>query len=222
MTLDFGVHEFSWREGRPSLPLLGQRETGQRGKLVQAARALYEKNCVNKTSVSAICLEAGLTRELFYYYFPNKNALTEAVLDDYVIDFTESVILWNESRQLGKIPLELERYVHMFRRCLFDENNHERPMFQVVQELGQCEAVLTTAICEMTRYLSDDALHEYAQHHHIEVDFACEMIYSSMFGLVGLLIIDPEISDARLMGVYQQMLHLDMAPLEPPPDSPAS
>ena len=214
MSLDFGIREFSWREGRPSPHDQAHRATGKRGHLVQSARKLYEASGVRNTTVAAVCTEAGITRELFYYYFPNKDALTQAVLDDYVMDFTESVALWNESRVVGEIPVELKKYIRMFRRCLFDESNHERPMFRVARELGQSASVLSTAVCEMTRYLSEGAAAEYAKFHNLEIDFASEMIYSASFGIAGLLLVDPDISDDRLAMVYRQTLRLDMEPLD--------
>ena len=70
-----------------------ERLTGQAGDIMQAARALFERKGVRGTSVTAIAAEAGITRELFYYYFANKQAVIEAVLDDYVADMVETVLV---------------------------------------------------------------------------------------------------------------------------------
>ena len=49
-----------------------RRLTGQAGDIMQAARKLYETKGVAATTVKDIAAEAGITRELVYYYFANK------------------------------------------------------------------------------------------------------------------------------------------------------
>ena len=55
---------------------------------------------MGKTTVKDIAAEANVTRELVYYYFENKQAVIDAVIDDYVEDLVESVLVWNESREM--------------------------------------------------------------------------------------------------------------------------
>ena len=68
------------------------------GAIVATARKLFEQRGVRATSIAAIAKEANVTRELIYYHFANRNGLIEAVIDDYVEDLVESVIVWNEAR----------------------------------------------------------------------------------------------------------------------------
>lgn len=79
------------------LSLESRRLTGQAGQIAQAARALYEIKGVAKTTVKDIAAEAGVTRELVYYYFHGKKEITRAVLDDYIEDLVESAMVWNET-----------------------------------------------------------------------------------------------------------------------------
>ena len=72
------------------------RLNGVPGDIMLAARELYETEGVAATSMAAIARKAGITRTLLYYYFPNKQAVTDAVLDDYIEDLVESVSTWNE------------------------------------------------------------------------------------------------------------------------------
>ena len=64
---------------------------GMAGDIMLAARDLYETEGVAATSLAAIARKAGVTRTLVYYYFPDKQAVTDAVLDDYLEDLVESV-----------------------------------------------------------------------------------------------------------------------------------
>ena len=160
-----------------------------------AARKLFETKGVAATTVKDIAEEAGVTRELVYYYFENKRAVTDAVLDDYVEDLVESVIVWNESREFGDTPGSLKKCIAAFRRALYDSNG-PRPMIGVLEELGVRDEFDVRAVRE------------------IEIELVYEMFCVVIFGLVGLVKINPNITDDALMKVVEQTLHLDMVPLE--------
>ena len=72
----------------------------RRADIVAAARELYEEQGLSKTSVQDITNRMGVARSLFYHYFPDKEAVTSAVLDDYVADFIEATHYWNAQRRL--------------------------------------------------------------------------------------------------------------------------
>lgn len=59
----------------------------RRDDIVEAARQLYEERGLSRTTVRAIAEHVGVTRTLFYHYFADKDAVTSAVLDDYVAAF---------------------------------------------------------------------------------------------------------------------------------------
>ena len=69
------------------------------------------------------------------------------------------------------------------------------------------------AVRETVDCLSGRVLVEYAEYHQVEIEFVYEMFCVVIFGLVGLVKIDPDISDEALMKVVEQTLHLDMEPL---------
>lgn len=62
-------------------------------EIVEAARMFYEKKGLSHTTVKDITGECGIARSLFYHYFPDKSAVTSAVLDDYIADYIESLRL---------------------------------------------------------------------------------------------------------------------------------
>ena len=51
-------------------------------------------------------------------------------------------------------------------------------------------------------------------YHRIEIELVHEMFCVVIFGLVGLVKMNPQIEDDVLMKVIEQTLRLDMAPLE--------
>ena len=102
--------------------------------------------------------------------------------------------------------------IALFRRALYDANGL-RPMIRVLEELGVRDAFDVRAVRETVDCLSGRVLVEYAEYHQVEIEFVYEMFCVVIFGLVGLVKIDPDISDEALMKVVEQTLHLDMEPL---------
>ena len=74
----------------------------RRDDIVEAARELYEERGLSRTTVKDITQRVGVTRSLFYHYFSDKDAVTEAVLDDIVEDFLEALRYWNAGRERGQ------------------------------------------------------------------------------------------------------------------------
>ena len=62
--------------------------------------------------------------------------------------------------------------------------------------------------------LANHIAKEYAAYHRIEIELVHEMFCVVIFGLVGLVKMNPRIEDDVLMKVTEQTLRLDMAPLE--------
>lgn len=72
----------TWRQG--SQNTIETKYEGRQAIIAAAARACFERKGVAKTSIADITREVNITRELFYYYFPNKGAVVDAVMDLYV------------------------------------------------------------------------------------------------------------------------------------------
>ena len=59
----------------------------RRAEIIAAAHELYQERGLSKTSIKDVTERVGVTRTLFYHYFPDKDALTSAVLDAYIDEF---------------------------------------------------------------------------------------------------------------------------------------
>lgn len=212
-TGDYGL--LAAHSGRPRALSDSKRLAGPKGEIVQAARKLYEQQGVACTTVKDIAREAGITRELVYYYFRNKQAVTEAVLDDYVEDLVESAIVWNEMRKFGDTRGSLKKCIATFRRALYDAAGKPRPMIAVLEELGVRDEFDVRAVRETVDCINAHIVTEYAAYHKVEIELVYEMFCVVIFGMVGLLKVKPDISDEALMKVVEQTLRLDMKPLRP-------
>lgn len=61
---------------------LTERQWVRRGELLEAARAVFERDGYYGTTVSAIVQAAGLSQGAFYLYFPDKKAVFAALQDE--------------------------------------------------------------------------------------------------------------------------------------------
>lgn len=61
---------------------LTERQWVRRGELLEAARAVLERDGYHGTTVSAIVQAAGLSQGAFYLYFPDKKAVFAALQDE--------------------------------------------------------------------------------------------------------------------------------------------
>ena len=199
--------------GRERSAVESRRLGGPAGEIMLAARTLFERRGVGKTTVKDIAAEANVTRELVYYYFENKQAVIDAVIDDYVEDLVESVLVWNESRVFGDTAGSLRSCIAAFRRALYDANGLSAHDSRVGGAGRARRALDVRAVRETVDCLSGRVLVEYAEYHQVEIEFVYEMFCVVIFGLVGLVKIDPDISDEALMKVVEQTLHLDVEPL---------
>ena len=186
-----------------------QRLEGRAGDIVQTARALFEEHGVSHVSICTIAQTVGVTRELVYYYFSGKQALVDAVIDDYVIDFSESISTWNENRVFNDVSGETTNFVAAFHRCIFDAHGL-RPSFRVIEELHLREEFLSRVTVGIVDYIIDNVVDEYAHYHQIEISDVYEMFCLLVFGLVGLMMHDPNIPQQKLVHLVEQTLHLDI------------
>ena len=190
---------------------------GMAGDIMLAARDLYETEGVAATSLAAIARKAGVARTLVYYYFPDKQAVTDAVLDDYLEDLVESVSTWNELRAFGDTPSELKNCVSMLRRALYTASGSPRPMFAVLDELGLRDQFATQAVREIVACIQSYIVSEYMAYRTIEIQLVPETFGLLLFGLAGMMKAKPDITDDELARLIAQTLRLDMTVMDPPP-----
>lgn len=190
---------------------------GTAGDIMQAARELFETEGVAATNMAAIARKAGVARSLVYYYFPDKQAVIDAVLDDFLEDIVESVSTWNELRAFGDTPSELKNCVAAFRRTLYTSSGQPRPMFAVLEELGMRDQFATRAVRESVACIQSYIVSEYMAYRSIDIQLIPETFGLVLFGIVGMMKAKPDITDEELATLIAQTLRLDMTVMAPPP-----
>ncbi|NPD31166.1 TetR/AcrR family transcriptional regulator [Eggerthellaceae bacterium zg-1084] len=186
------------------------RAIARRDDIVEAARCLYEEHGIAGTSLKSIADEVGVARSLIYHYFPDKDAITDAVLDTYVDDFIELVRNWNESRERGNVRKALVESVRVMRRGLFDRSSLRNDLAN--NENAGLYLRFSSRVAEsLARYVTDTTVRDYASLHTVEIDHVFETFYVLISGMVSLMRRHPDTPDEVLEGVIAQTLHLDLS-----------
>lgn len=184
------------------------RSDARRLEIVAATRELYEEHGLSRTTVKDITERVGVTRTLFYHYFPDKDAVTSAVLDDYIQDYIEALELWNEERIEGDIDHALRTIVKLLRIGLFEDDAFHIALSSRENAALYLEFVNRVAD-ETTRYIIDTTVRDYAELHDIRIQHLYETFYVLVLGVIGYLRKHPDADDAVIADVIAQTLHLD-------------
>jgi len=177
-------------------------------EIVHAARELFAEQGIARTSTKDVAERAGIARGLVYYYFPDKDALVDAVLDGYVAEFVESVRAWDAAREPGNIDKALVDCIALFR-------THLRSVAPLRDDLRRSESAglydrfLDQAVRAVVECISTTTVEAYAARHRISIEHVPETFYVLVYGLVGLARNTPDVDDAVLATIVRQVLHLE-------------
>ncbi len=185
-----------------------ERADERRSQIVAAARELYERNGLSRTSVQDITNEVGVARSLFYHYFPDKDAVTSAVLDDMIDDYIEALTYWNAERQVGHVNDALASVVKLLRVGLFESNSFHTALATAENAALYLEFVNRVAH-HTAIYIIDTTVQDYGKLHEVRIEHLYETFYVLILGVIGYLRNHPDADDAVIADVIAQTLHMD-------------
>lgn len=180
----------------------------RRSDIVEAARQLYEERGLSRTSVKDIAERAGITRSLFYHYFPDKQAVTSAVLDDFVEDYIEALSIWNDERMTGEIEQALDGVVRVLRVSVFEGSSFRRALD--TQENAALYIEFINRVADRTaRYIVDTTVRDYSELHSVSIVHLYETFYILILGICGYIRTHQDVSDEVLKDIIAQSLHME-------------
>ena len=177
-------------------------------QIIDTARALYETKGLAHTSVKDITDECDIARSLFYHYFPNKQAVTSAVLDDYISDYIDSLVMWNAEREEGNIEQALDSGVRVLRLGVF-EGSSFRHALDTSENAALYLEFINRVADKTTRYIIDTTVRDYERLHDIHIEYVYETFYTLILGLCGYIRTHRDVSDEVLKSLIAQTLHMD-------------
>lgn len=187
---------------------MANRSDARKAQIIAAARDLYEERGLSHTTVKDITERVGVTRTLFYHYFPDKDAVTSAVIDDYTQDYVEALANWNDERIEGDIDHALSTIVRLLRIGLFEDDTFHVALSSRENAALYLEFVNRVAD-ETTRYIIDTTVRDYADLHDIRIEHLYETFYVLILGVIGYLCRHPDADDTVIADVIAQTLHMD-------------
>lgn len=180
----------------------------RRSDIVEAARQLYEERGLSRTSVKDIAERAGITRSLFYHYFPDKQAVTSAVLDDFVEDYIEALSIWNDERMTGEIEQALDGVVRVLRLSVFEGSSFRRALD--TRENAALYIEFINRVADRTaRYIIDTTVRDYSELHSVSIVHLYETFYILILGICGYIRTHQDVSDEVLKDIIAQSLHME-------------
>lgn len=95
-----------------------------RKQITEAAIRLFKEKGYEKTSVTDICKEAGITKGTFYYHFPNKDEITfefyDLIYEDFYDELIKIMMIPNAKEQLWKIyEFTIDRTIELTPQVLY-------------------------------------------------------------------------------------------------------
>ena len=180
----------------------------RRNDIVEAARQLYEERGLSRTSVKDIAERAGITRSLLYHYFPDKQAVTSAVLDDFVEDYIEALSIWNDKRMTGEIEQALDGVVRVLRVSVFEGSSFRRALD--TRENAALYIEFINRVADRTaRYIVDTTVRDYSELHSVSIVHLYETFYILILGICGYIRTHQDVSDEVLKDIIAQSLHME-------------
>ncbi|MBT1174221.1 TetR/AcrR family transcriptional regulator [Bifidobacterium sp. LC6] len=184
------------------------RGDARRESIVQAARKICLEKGFSKITVSDIASEVGMTRSLFYHYFPDKDAVADAVLDDVIDEILSRLDTWNHEREAGNVNKAMDDMVRLLRALIADESPFSNRMIQD----GNAELYIKfidRAADRIADYIAQTTVREFEQMHGLPIGNVHETFFTLIVGLISLVRSHPSISNATIKQVMAQTLHIE-------------
>lgn len=185
----------------------------RRAAFIQAANELYVQKGISKTSIHDITEKVGVTRSLFYHYFGNKQAITDAVIDHCVNEYFAYAVEWSKCLKNTGPRNALVAFSRITREYLLGPTSlYSHIVLEQNSALSHRFAIRSAQVLSekfVSTKGSPGALIELTSTKH-----PLESCYTLVVGVATLLIQRPEVSDAVIADLIADMLcmNLDASP----------
>lgn len=187
-----------------SVVAVGEKQAAKKAAIVDAAAALFAEGSIKKTSIAKVMDRAGMTRELFYYYFAGKEELVSCVIDKYV---QETLNLIDERLadvvqtvdSSASFEAQMVHVAAIVRYLFADQDGERRDRVRVVSESGHAIDAMQRVVGHLASELRGTDAYAYYVHACGEVSqYNTELV---MYGMGGTILAHPELSDEEVAAV---------------------
>lgn len=179
----------------------------RRQEILDAARELFRENGLSRTTYGDVAARLGITRGLVYHYFPTRDHLVEAALDQFTGEVVAAVADWDAARNKGHVAENLRSAMALLRRLVSVEDPFARDLDH--PENARAYALFLDRVVEaVTDQIQASTVQEYEANYGIEIAYVRETFLVLIYGLIALVRSRPDISDDALFAITWQTLHL--------------
>ena len=180
----------------------------RRDEIVRAARDLCEERGLSQTTIKDIADRVGVTRSLFYHYFPDKESVLDAGLDDIVEDFLGSLDEWNRLREPGNVDRSLQDLLSLFRKRIFETSSFRRSL--VSKENASLYTRFVYRVADgSAKFLVDNTVRDLRRYHNVEIDHPYETFYVLVSGMISYMRSHPNAEVDVLKSIVSRALLID-------------
>ena len=181
----------------------------RREEIIAAVRELCSQQDVDRLSITAVTERVGVTRSLFYHYFPDKEAAIAAALDEVIESSMARIRTWNSSRVPGDIEGALNSCAELFRELVLEGDGLPTSL------LSSGNSALYTAYVHrvadrVASYMRDNTARDFeARHGIMPIDHVYETFYVLVVGLVMYIRSHPDAPVETIRDVAASTLHIE-------------
>lgn len=189
----------------------------RRYEMIAAARQLFRERGIRRTTFGDVAERVGVTRGLVYHYFPTRDHLIDAAVEEFTAELLDALSQWDASRRPGRIRESLESAIALLRRQLLDSD-------PFAEDLGHPEnmrayaALLDRVVEAVVDQLETTTVRDYVIAHGLPIRHVRETFTVLLYGLIALLRARPGVPDEVLVDIAWQTLNLE----EPTPETSSS
>lgn len=180
----------------------------RREQIIRAARAACLDTGFAKLTISDIAIRAGMTRSLFYHYFPDKGAVADAIIDDAISTMLAKLDRWNEDREAGNIDKAMDDIVQLTRAIIADEG----PFSARLMQAGNAELYIRfidRSADRIADYICDTTVRDFEERHGLPIHDIHETFYVLIVGLISMIRQHPDIDNDAIKRIAAQILHIE-------------
>ena len=174
----------------------------RRAQFVEAALKLFAEQGIARTSIGDISNRVGVARSLFYHYFPNKDAVIDAVLNYCVADFADKLEEWERAYDPNSAQTSLLGIVRLMRAYLNDPEG----FFHIIVREDDNALRLTFGVrsSEALARRYDKTRCKGRSH----VRHPKETFYVMVMGLLSIIVQHPDVPDETLAELVDDVMHI--------------
>ena len=179
----------------------------RRMAFITAANELFKEKGASQTSVLDISERVGVTRSLFYHYFDDKRAITDAVIDRRVDEFILYVQDWSSHLNQTNTHDALISLAGILRSYLLGPSmigtsiarNRDGVLLQ---------RFITRSSELLARHFASSSSRKGSLKRLSHATHPYESFYALSVGIMGLMMHDPDVTDEAIADIIASMLRI--------------